>query len=205
MFEPDIAMIPLHTSPEQTLESILGATDARHLVVHLPYLYVDAVVLEQHERGVTLLLDGAGVTTVFGNAIARRIDDPARQAALLRQALAHEDQQARVSRRRLEAAEHGHAATLADIRGYAINQHHAGHLSRGRLNDFLRTFGLALFEPQQRVAFTITGSYLVDSDAPDRVRDDGHDRLAVTFDRLDAVVSGSDIYTVAIDSVTVAD
>jgi hypothetical protein len=206
MLEPDLASIPLAASPERSLESLLLGTDARFIAVHLPYLCVDAVVLDQQDRDVTLLLDGnTAATTLFGTAIAQRIEDPVREAALVRQALAHEREQVVASRIRLDGFGRYHARMLDRIRDYAIRQHRVGRIGRDAVIRFLRTFDLPPLEPQSRVAFTITGEYLVDSDDLNQVQDDGTEHLAADFGRLDAFVAGSGSYTVTIDGIAAAE
>ncbi len=206
MLVRDLASIPLAATRERSLESLLNEADEQFMTVHLPYLCVDAVVLGDGDRrgDVLLLLDGGGVTSLFATVIAERIEDLSRQASLLRQAVAHEHEQAQTVRARLNAATSSTAGVLADIRGYVIAEYRAGHLERARLDAFLRTFDLRPFAAQQRVTFTITGTYLVDNDDTDAIYTDGHANLSATFTGLDAFVRGSDISRIVIDSVTPA-
>ena len=207
MLEPDIASIPFAPSRERSLESLLGEAGEQFMTVHLPYLSVDAVVLGAGDRprDVRLLFDGGDVKCLFGSVIAQRITDSTRQAALLRQALVHQHAAVLSTQARLNAASRRVAETLADVRDFAIAEYRAGHLDRAQLDALLRTFQLQPFTPRQRVAFTITGTYLVEGADSDHVRDNGLDRVAASFDRVDGVIAESDIYTVTVDSVTTAE
>lgn len=202
MIEPDVATHAFEASPKLSLSELLGDTDGLDTVVHLPNLRVDAIVVRRRDRDVDLLFDGGSRATLYDAAIAEPVRNPARQASMLRQALAYQRQQAVAAGSRADTFLRRNADTMAAIRRHMIGMYRDGGISRSRLDEFLEAFDLRPFESDTRVKFTIAGTYLVGSGDPDDVRHDGQDHLAVAFDRLSGVVPDSDIYTVTIDSVS---
>jgi hypothetical protein len=205
MIEPDVATFASAAAPTRSLDELLGDTDGCGTVVHLPYLCVDAIVLERRGHMVDLLFDGEGPRSLYDKASVQPVDGPARQAALLRQALTHQRKQALRSQSRMNAPAGRDADTMAAIREHLIDEHRRGGISRSQLDGFLRAFAMPALQLQSRVAFTVTGTYLVNSGDTSSIRDDGQDQLAVVFEALRDVVAESDIYTVTIDSVTPAE
>lgn len=202
----------MHTAPpsrpctgaEQSLASLIRDADGCCLVVHLTYLHVDAIVLVRHGETVELLFDGGGVANVFATTVAQRIDDSCRQAPLLRAALSHQRAHAAPAHVAVDAVTRRDPDALAVIRERLIAEHTAERIDRCQLNALLRTFDLPALDARSQVAFTITGTYLVDNDDTDAVHTDGHAHLSATFTGLDGFVRGSDVSTVVIESVTPA-
>jgi hypothetical protein len=183
---------------------MLAESDDQHLVLHLPYFGLDAIVLAYRGDLAELLFDGGGVADVFATTVAQPIDDPSRQAPLLRQALSRESADALRARTRLDAVTSQEPRTLAVIRQRLIDEHSADRVNRSQLDALLRAFDLAPLNARSQVAFTITGTYLVDHADTDAAYTDGHTYLAASFSNLKGFVPGSAVTKVVIDTVVPA-
>jgi hypothetical protein len=96
----------------------------------------DSVVLSTSGSNPIEIFSSGGVQLFQPDTPVAVLDDAARQAAVLRDALAHAE-----GLRREQLDEHGQV--LANIRQYAINRHVEGEFCREGLNAFLQEFGLA--------------------------------------------------------------
>jgi hypothetical protein len=89
-------------------------------------------------------------------------------------------------------------AVLPRIRTYAIERHRAGDICRDGLNQFLREFDLAEYDPRLRVTYTITGSFNADGADEDHLRQ--HlEELRVELPDCDNIDEDSSDYSVSFD------
>lgn len=85
-----------------------------------------------------------------------------------------------------------HQRVLADIRRYVVERHLTGDICRAGTNRFLETFSLPTYDPRVRVSYTITGSYEIETDAPDAASSDARGYLKPDLTDLDNVIDHID-------------
>ena len=123
------------------------------------------------------------------------IGEPLRQTAVLRAAVA-----VLIAERRRTVMQH--AATLDQVRSAAIEKHNdGGEICRDGLNDFLRAFGMAPYEPQVRVHFSIHGSYDADTTEEFEAQTDAEDHLLVDLANVSSALDDSLSFKVEVTDV----
>jgi hypothetical protein len=161
------------------------------------------------------VIQGGDVLDLADSTPATAISDIDRAARLIGQALQSVSQhrhyqQQEIQRLRDDSSqlrdtvrdtEARHAATLGDIRRYAIDRHRAGDICRDGLDAFLTYFGMPTYQSRLKVTFEITGSYEVDADDEDEVRRTADDQIYLDLASLDGFVVHSDDYTLTITSI----
>ena len=176
---------------------------------------VDAVILGRADTGTVELVREGRIAREADTTLAVPVTDPARQAELLRAALAadiatrraldatRQALDATAEQRRTELAElrAGQARTLAAIRDYVIDQYRDDELGRDVLDAFLERFNLDPYQPRVKVTYTISGSFEVDGDNPDDVENNVEEYLRPDIDDIDDLVEGSDEYRVSVGTV----
>jgi hypothetical protein len=95
-------------------------------------------------------------------------------------------------RDRYQEERNRHYKVLSDIRDYAIKTHEEGTICKDGLNEFLRHFDMDTYQTLVRVEFTITGSYLVDSDDTSSAAYDARNYLKVDFSGVDDIYGDED-------------
>jgi hypothetical protein len=146
-----------------------------------------------------------GTYPLAADTSATAVLDPARSADLLLRAVAHLSRQIRTLQTDHRVAEARHARTLEEIRRYAIDRHLDDQYCRQGLNDFLRAFGMPVFEPRIRVSYVITGSYDVEGEDTYSATRDATGYLKVDLSELDGVLDDTDTYTVHVNEATALD
>ncbi|BAJ30991.1 hypothetical protein KSE_52150 [Kitasatospora setae KM-6054] len=92
-----------------------------------------------------------------------------------------------------------HDRKLEDIREYAIERHEAGDICREGLNNFLEHFDFDPYVTRVKVKFTMTGSFVVDSDSAGATEDDVNDYLKPDLSSVDNVDDQTVDYEVTVD------
>jgi hypothetical protein len=187
-----------------TLGVLLDQAGDRPLVVRLGTPTVDAVVLRRRgDALVEVMLAPSGKTTTLpADQTAQTVSDPGLRAEPLGQALAEILGHIHRLNTQLGIQREGHAARLGAIRDYAIARYADGQICKKGLNTFLQAFDLEPYEPELRVRFTITGSYLVRGCQPDEARYDARNHLDVYLADLDDAVEDSADLDIHVDDVT---
>ena len=177
------------------------------LAVTLTTSGAEAVLLGRADTASVEVLRDGRIVREADTMLAVPVTDPTRQAEMLRAALAADaaTRQAlteTAEQRRTELAElrASQARTLAGIRDYVIADYRADEFSRDVLDAFLARFDLDPYQPRVKVAYTITGSFEVDSDNADEVENNVEEYLGVDLDDVDDIVEYSDEFSVSVRS-----
>ena len=189
----------------------LGDTAPGHDMVGVPVTTPDGdtvVVLDHCVNDITRvetwsLFDAHRVLPTSTPVTVTRPDGRALSA--LRRAFAH-----LIDRFRMLSVDHAvatghHQRILGEIRGYAIDRHLEGCFELDDLNCFLPRFHLQPYQPRYTVAFTLTGTYQVESNADndeESVRQDAEDTLRPNLQFTPWVIDSSEDYDVAVNSIT---
>jgi hypothetical protein len=141
-----------HAAPPNTpmcpLQVLLEHTGLPFLTIRMSTLLADAVVLGRHGLTADLLLGDGTLHSAYVGDHAQLIDDPVRQADLLRAAVqvlhsqavqAGVDQRTQAERQRV---------VLDEIRAYVIRKHRQEDICRDGLDRFLAHFKMAPYQPQ---------------------------------------------------------
>ncbi len=175
------------------------------LAVTLTTSGAEAVLLGRADTASVEVLRDGRIVREADTMLAVPVTDPTRQAELLRAALAADvttrqalTETAEQRRTELDQLRTGQARTLAGIRDYAIDQYRDDQISRDVLDAFLARFDLDPYRPRVKVAYTITGSFEVDSDNADEVENNVEQYLRVDLDDVDDIVEYSDEFSVSV-------
>lgn len=98
-----------------------------------------------------------------------------------------------------------HQDKVHQIRDYAIDKHRDGTICRDGLNAFLKHFDLAIYDPEIRINFTVTGSYLIKGDDIRQAESDAEQALDIDFDDIDGYIYGTGDCTVTVDDSNIVD
>jgi hypothetical protein len=168
----------------------------------------EAVLLGRVDTASVEVLRDGRIVREADTMLAVPVTDPTRQAELLRAALAADvavrralAETAEQRRTELDQLRTGQTRTLAAIRDYAIADYRADEFSRDVLDAFLARFDLDPYQPRVKVAYTITGSFEVDSDNADEVENNVEEYLRVDLDDVDDTVEYSDEFNVSVRGV----
>jgi hypothetical protein len=193
------------SNPTRTLAEVAADPAAALAAVTIPGdPALDAVVLARADAGTVDVFAGGSIHPYPDTTPVTDITDDDRRLRLLGDTLTGLDQQ----RRRLAAQTLGerdqYAATLADIRGYAIDRYHQDFYGLDQLNEFLRTVELAEYHPRVRVSYTISGSYEVRGGDTGAAHRDTR-WLRVDHSSISYLLEGTPSHTVEVDTVELLD
>jgi len=196
------------TDESLTLAQIFATHTDRLPAVKLPDVPRSGIIVGQDSFGFIELAVDSVILPIEPDTRAELITDPVTRAWLLTEAFAFTRRtylwavgELTAERQHVQDARKDRERVLGDVREFLIARVRDGQLDRQPVNDFLRRHHQPPYQPRQRVAYAITGTFEIDGDHdPEDGRLDH--LICVDLDGIANLDRGTDRHQVQVTSTT---